>query len=82
MTNDKATFADVLELHDSLTIDEGGSTIRTSLDDQFDYMASEYPTCFAVSCWKSFKSLPIKTAGCVFGTLNTTIDTIIYIFQE
>jgi len=76
MTNDKATFADVLELHDSLTIDEGGSTIRTSLDDQFDYMASEYPTCFAVSCWKSFKSLPIKTAGCVFGTLNTTIDTI------
>ena len=76
MTNDKATFADVLELHDSLTIDVGGSTIRTSLDDQFDYMASEYPTCFAVSCWKSFKSLPIKTAGCVFGTLNTTIDTI------
>lgn len=76
MTNDKATFADVLELHDSLTIDEGGSTIRTSLDDQFDYMASEYPTCFAVSCWKSFKSLSIKTAGCVFGTLNTTIDTI------
>ena len=28
------------------------------------------------SCWKSFKNLPIKTAGCVFGTLNTTIDTI------
>ena len=76
MTNDKATFTDVLELHDSLTIDDGGSTIRTSLDDQFDYIASEYPTCFAVSCWKSFKSLPIKTAGCVYGTLNTTIDTI------
>lgn len=76
MTKDNATFADVLELHDSLVLDEGGGTIRTSLDSKFDYIASKDPTCFAVSCWKSFKNLPIKTAGCVFGTLNTTIDTI------
>lgn len=76
MTKDNATFADVLELHDSLVLDEGGGTIRTSLDSKFEYIASKDPTCFAVSCWKSFKNLPIKTAGCVFGTLNTTIDTI------
>lgn len=76
MTKDNATFADVLELHDSLVLDEGSGTIRTSLDGKFEYIASKEPTCFAVSCWKSFKNLPIKTAGCVFGTLNTTIDTI------
>lgn len=76
MTKDNPTFADVLELHDSLVLDEGSGTIRTSLDGKFAYIASKDPTCFAVSCWKSFKNLPIKTAGCVFGTLNTTIDTI------
>lgn len=76
MTKDNATFADVLELHDSLVLDEGGGTIRTSLDSKFDYIASKDPTCFAVSCWKSFKNLPIKTAGCVYGTLNTTLDAI------
>lgn len=76
MTKENASFADVLELHDSLVIDEGGATIKTSLDAKFELIASKDPTSFAVSCWKSFKSLPIKTAGCVFGTLNTTIDTI------
>lgn len=76
MTKDKATFADVLALHDSLVIEDGGSTIKTSLDRKFERIAYKEPTCFAVSCWRSFKNLPIKTASCVFGTLNTTIDTI------
>lgn len=77
MTKDNATFADVLALHDSLTISEDScGTIKTSLDAKFEYIATKDPNCFAVSCWSSFHSLPIKTAGCVFGTLNTTIDTI------
>lgn len=76
MTKDNPTLADVLSLHDSLVLDDGGGVIKTSLDDKFDYIASTNPTCFAISCWKSFKNLPIRTAGCVFGTLNSTIDTI------
>lgn len=76
MTKDNATFADVLEMHDSLTMDESGSMLKTSLDEKFLYITLKDQNCFAVSCWKSFKNLPIKTAGCVFGTLNTTIDTI------
>lgn len=76
MTKNNATFADVLKLHDSLVLDGEGSTVKTSLDSRFDYISSTDPGCFAVSCWKSFKNLPIKTASCVFGTLNTTIDTI------
>jgi len=76
MKNDKATFSDVLDLHNSLVIEEGNGTISTSLDEKFNRLAAKDPNCFAVSCWKSFKNLPIRTAGCVFGTLNTTIDTI------
>ena len=29
-----------------------------------------------MTCWNSFKVLPFKTASCVYGALNTTIDTI------
>lgn len=76
MTKDNATFADVLELHDGIDFRENGSQITTSLDRKFEYLAEKDPGCFAVSCWKSFHQLPIKTASCVFGTLNTTIDTI------
>lgn len=76
MTKDDPTFADVLELHDGINFRESGGQITTSLDRKFDYLESKDPSCFAVSCWKSFRQLPIKTASCVFGTLNTTIDTI------
>lgn len=76
MTTEKPTFADVLKLNDSLTIKEDGSQIETSLDAKFARIALKDPHCFAVTCWNSFKVLPIKTASCVYGTLNTTIDTI------
>ena len=76
MTKDNATFADVLELHDGINYEENGGKITTSLDRRFEYLADKDPGCFAVSCWKSFHQLPIKTASCVFGTLNTTMDTI------
>lgn len=76
MTEDNPTFADVLKLNDSLTITDGGSRIETSLDTKFARIAQKDSHCFAVTCWNSFKVLPIKTASCVYGTLNTTIDTI------
>lgn len=76
MTKDDATFADVLELHDKLTIKENGGQIETSLDRNFETIAKIAPECFALSCWKSFRALPVKTASCIFGTLNATIDKI------
>lgn len=76
MTKENASFADVLELHDGIDFRESGGQIATSLDRKFEYLSEKDPGCFAVSCWKSFHQLPIKTASCVFGTLNTTIDTI------
>lgn len=76
MTKENATFADVLNLHDGIDFRENGGQIATSLDRRFEYLAEKDQSCFAVTCWKSFHQLPIKTASCVFGTLNTTIDTI------
>lgn len=76
MTKDSPTFADVLDFHNKLTFGEGSSIISTNYDRKFDYLAEEDPSCFAVSCWKSFKQLPVKTASCIFSALNTTIDSI------
>lgn len=73
------SFADVLAMIDDLTFDSQNSQdslIRTSLDDKFDRLEKKQPNSFAVSCWKSFKRLPLRTAGCVFSTLNTTLDTV------
>lgn len=75
-TKAQPTFADVLKLHDSLSFAEDGGQIITSLDDKFNHLNEKDSGCFAVSCWRSFKTLPIKTASCVYGALNTTIDSI------
>lgn len=76
MTKTNPSFADVLELHDSIYFVESGGGINTSLDRMFESLERKEPNCFAVSCWRSFATLPIKTASCVFGTLNTMMDTI------
>ncbi len=76
MTKKNASFADVLEMHDEIDIEECGGKIITSVDEKFEWLAQKYPGCLAVSCWRSFRETPVKTAGCIFGTLNTCIDTI------
>ena len=76
MTKEDACFADVLEMHDRLSFDESGSQIATNYDDKFKYLEKKDPSCFAVNCWKSFRLLPLRTASCVFGTLNAVIDTV------
>ena len=75
-TKDNATFADVLDFHNKLTFEERNGVIVTNYDRKFEYLAEKDPSSFAVSCWKSFKQLPVKTASCIFSALNTTIDSI------
>lgn len=76
MTKENATFADVLEMLDNLTFEEAAGQIRTNYDRKFELLEERDPSNFAVSNYKSFCKLPIKTAGCVFGTLNTAIDSV------
>lgn len=75
-TKDNPTFADVLDFHNRLTFEEKNGVITTNYDRKFEYIAEKDPSSFAVSCWKSFKQLPVKTASCIFSALNTTIDSI------
>lgn len=70
------TFDDVLRMYENLTFEECGGQIKTNYDKEFEYLEKRDPSNFAVSCWKSFAKLPIKTSSCVFGTLNTILDSI------
>lgn len=76
MTKDNPSFGDVLDFHSKLTFEERNGIITTNYDRKFEYLEEKDPSCFAVTCWKSFKQLPIRTSGCVFSALNTTIDSI------
>ncbi len=70
------TFANVLEMLDCLTFEEAEGQIKTNYDEEFSFLESRDASHFAVTNWKSFKKLPVKTAGCVYGTLNTTVDSV------
>lgn len=76
MKKEEPTFSDVLGFHDGIVLKERGGQIATSVDQEFGSLEDENPNCFVVSCWKSFRLLPYRTASCVFGALNTAIDKI------
>ena len=74
--NKKATFNDVIKIHNKLEFVEEDEGITTTLDKIFEKVAECDPLNVAVTSWKTFRKLPRKTAGCVYSTLNTTLDTI------
>lgn len=76
MTKDNPSFGDVLDFHNNLKFEDSGGVITTNYDYEFECLEEQDPSCFAVTCWKSFKNLPIKTGSCVFSSLNTTMDSI------
>lgn len=76
MTKEEPTFGDVLDFHNNLTFEERNGVITTNYDQKFEYLEEKDPSCFAVTCWRSFIQLPIRTSSCVFSTLNTTIDSV------
>ena len=73
-----ATFADVIKLHNSMKIRNSASdgVIRTTLDGHFDVLEDTHPDHYAVTAWKSFKQLPIKTASCVYSALNVVVSDV------
>ena len=71
----KAKFSDVLYLFDQLKINGEDDGCSTSLDDKFEALAEEKPGCYAIVNWNSFRSLPRRTAGCVYGTLSAAIKS-------
>lgn len=73
MTKDKPTFADVLDLHFSLKIEESGCGITTSLDPMFRKIEKTAPDCYAITCWRTFKEAAPKTAKSIYVSMNPTL---------
>ena len=73
--NPNATFADVINLHRSIRIEEG-VIISTNIDDKFERLERKNPMSYAVATWKTFRQLPPRTASCIYSTLNAAIDAI------
>ena len=73
MTKDKPTFADVLDLHFSLKIEESGCGITTSLDPMFRKIEKAAPDCYAITCWRTFKEAAPKTAKSIYVSMNPTL---------
>lgn len=75
LEEENPNFNDVLKLHNSIVLDNGFSEHSPCME-IFRLLAEKYPKIFPVSCWKSFKDLPEKTASCVHSTLNSALDGI------
>ena len=73
MTKNKPTFADVLDLHFSLKIQESGCGITTSLDSLFKTIEKAAPDCYAAVCWKTFREAAAKTAKSIYVSMNPTL---------
>lgn len=73
MTKENATFADVLDLFDKMTLEEHGYGITTGLDDTFARLKRKAPDSYAVREFYNFRSLPVKTASCVRDTAASAL---------
>ena len=73
ITKDKPTFADVLDLHFSLKIEESGCGITTSLDSLFRKIEKAAPDCYTITCWKTFNEAAPKTAKSIYVSMNPTL---------
>ncbi len=76
MTVENPTYADVLELHRRIRILGRSERIATNVDQVFWDLETRDPGCLAVTAWKTFHQLPVRTACCVYSTLNTALDSV------
>ncbi|MCD7773165.1 MAG: type IV secretory system conjugative DNA transfer family protein [Ruminococcus sp.] len=77
-TEEDPTFDDVLNLHYELSFLPGhrDDRVLTTIDPKFQALRAEKPHCFAVECWSTFHNVPLVTASCIYGNLNTKLDKI------
>ena len=77
MMNKDATFTNVIKMIDLLEITTNNDDdITTNLDYRFEEVNKKDPLCFTYSCWKTFRTLPFRTASCVYGTVKAAISHI------
>jgi len=76
MTENDPKLSNIIKIFHKLKIKECGRQIETTLDDIFERIEIKDPNCYAINCWKSFRTLPANTAGCAYSSLSTVIDTV------
>lgn len=77
MFEKEPTFNHVLDYINNLRFEEAANGIETSLDQKIELSKkAKGSNNFAATCFNTFKNAPIKTAGCIASTLNSTIDSI------
>lgn len=76
MTKKRPSFADVLHLFNQMLIEEEVSGISTGLHSLFRRLEAKTPDCFAVREYRTYCSLPFKTASCVRDTLSAALSTV------
>jgi type IV secretory pathway TraG/TraD family ATPase VirD4 len=82
--DNRANFAQVLDLFDELTIADSltDSAIEISLNDRFEWLEMKAPTHPAVQAWRAFATLPYRTAACVYGTLASVLQNFTKPFRD
>ena len=76
-TENDANFADFLDfIIKKINIEEGCGLIKTSVDQHLEVIKKKHPDHPMIEPYDSLKVLPIKTAGCVFSELRTTLTAV------
>ena len=76
MKNKNASMADVIKMFKRMNFKADANGYTTDLDSEFEHLEKKNPTCFAVTCWNTFRKMPEKTAACVYGSANKAVDKI------
>ena len=71
---DRATFTDVLDFHNRVSMGDSGDLFTTTVDRDFERMKSEDPNSMAISCWNTYRNASAKTAGNIYSTLNACLN--------
>lgn len=75
------TINDVLDFHYEMEIHGNDGLINSSVADKFEYLGTlreNEAALYAARCFKTFSTLPIKTAGCVLGEVNRGLDRLFF----
>ena len=75
-TVDDANFTDFLDFINNIEIDDNSTLMRTSVDDMVETVKRNRPDHPMIAPYNSFSITPVKTAGCIFSMLKTTLSNV------
>lgn len=71
---DKPTISDFVDFIRDFKLYDSRELINTSIDAFMDAVSAKHPDHPMIAPYNSLKTLPVRTAGCVFSELKTTLS--------